>query len=435
MRTIKQALTIREVRHKLMWMIGIIFLTRVISMIPVPGVDASVFKSYMQSNSNDALNLFSTLTGGSFENFSMFALGITPYITAQILVQLFAYFIKPIEKLQKRGEHGQKVTKRITAIIAVAFAALQSCMMAVGFNKSGMISGGMLNILLVTIFMTAGTGIMIWLSNILTDKSIGQGVSVLLMANIVSRLPAQLSAIISETVEGKDTKTAALAIAGLIVMLFVMMIVTIYMSEGYHPMKVQYSQKMSKSGEAANTGIIPVRVGITSVMPVIFASCIMSVPQLIATITGKGYGSGLSKVFLNMLSQDNWVNAEDPVYELGLLIYIFLIIFFAFIWLTMTFNAAEISESIRKAGGFIPGVRAGVNTENYIQAISRRATTFGVVMLLIITVIPMLILGYMGVSTTLSSTSLIIVIGVVTETIQQIQLELAGRNYSGLLCD
>lgn len=430
-----KSLTTREVRHKLELMAFIIFLTRAISIIPVPGVNALMFKQWMAANSNDALNLFSAFTGGAFENFSMFALGITPLITAQIIIQLLTSVVKPLSKLQKKGEHGQKVLKRITNIVAIIMAAVQSCCMSIGFGNSGLISGNkVISIIAITVTMTAGTGIMMWLAHVLTEKTIGNGVSILLMANIVSRMPSQFKDLFTGLVEGKTTALKISSVVAAVLVLVVIVIVVIYMSEGYHPLHVQYSQKMSQSGEEAETGQIPIKVSISGVMPVIFASSIMAIPQLIATITGKGYGSGFSKIFLNMMSQKNWFDNENPIYGVGLLIYLALIVFFAFFYLPITFNAAEVSDNIRKSGGFIPGIRAGENTEFYIQSISRRLTTIGVIMLICVTVIPITICGSLGLTTTLSGTSLIIVVGVVTETIQQIQLEMAGRNYCGILC-
>lgn len=244
--SIKQALTTRDIRRKLEIIVGIIFLTRVISMIPVPGVDASVFKQWMASNSNDALNLFSAFTGGSFENFSMFALGITPLITAQIVIQLMAGVIPALAKLQKKGEHGQKVTKFITNVVGIVLAAIQSLCMAIGFNKSGMITGNaIISAISITVFMTVGTGIMMYLAHIITEKAIGNGVSVLLMANIISRMPGQFASMAKSVVEGKSKTVAALSIVGFIALLLLMIIVIIYMTEGYHPLHVQYSQKMS----------------------------------------------------------------------------------------------------------------------------------------------------------------------------------------------
>lgn len=433
--TIKQALTTREIRRKLELMVFVIFITRVISMIPVPGIDASVFKQWMAVNSNDALNLFSAFTGGSFENFSMFALGITPLITAQIVVQLLGSVIPSLGKLQKRGEHGQKVTKRITNIVGIVLAIVQSCCMAIGFNKGGLINGnGVACVILITTFMTAGTGIMMWLAHILDEKSIGNGVSILLMANILSRMPGQFASLFKSLAKNKSTPIAALSITAAILIFAAIIIVIIYMTEGYHPLHVQYSQKMSQSGEDAETGLIPVKVGISGVMPVIFASSIMAIPQLIAAIAGKGYGSGLSKIVLNMMSQKNWFDNDNPVYGLGFLIYLALIVFFAYFYLPITFNAAEVSDNIRRTGGFVPGIRAGEDTEQYIQYISRRLTSIGVVMLICVTVIPIVICGALGLNSTIGGTSLIIVIGVITETVQQIQLELAGRNYCGILC-
>lgn len=433
--TIKQALTTREIRRKLELMVFVIFITRVISMIPVPGIDASVFKQWMAVNSNDALNLFSAFTGGSFENFSMFALGITPLITAQIVVQLLGSVIPSLGKLQKKGEHGQKVTKKITNIVGIVLAIVQSCCMAIGFNKGGLIIGNAVAcVILITTFMTAGTGIMMWLAHILDEKSIGNGVSILLMANILSRMPGQFASLFKSLAKDKSTPIAALSITAAILIFAAIIIVIIYMTEGYHPLHVQYSQKMSQSGEDAETGLIPVKVGISGVMPVIFASSLMAIPQLIAAITGKGYGSGLSKIVLNMMSQKNWFDNDNPVYGLGLLIYLALIVFFAYFYLPITFNAAEVSDNIRRTGGFVPGVRAGEDTEQYIQYISRRLTSIGVVMLICVTIIPIIICGALGLNSTIGGTSLIIVIGVITETVQQIQLELAGRNYCGILC-
>ena len=247
-------------------------------------------------------------------------------------------------------------------------------------------------------------------------------------------MPSQFKDLFTGLVEGKTTALKISSVVAAVLVLVVIVIVVIYMSEGYHPLHVQYSQKMSQSGEEAETGQIPIKVSISGVMPVIFASSIMAIPQLIATITGKGYGSGFSKIFLNMMSQKNWFDNENPIYGVGLLIYLALIVFFAFFYLPITFNAAEVSDNIRKSGGFIPGIRAGENTEFYIQSISRRLTTIGVIMLICVTVIPITICGSLGLTTTLSGTSLIIVVGVVTETIQQIQLEMAGRNYCGILC-
>ncbi len=432
--TIKQALTTREIRRKLEWMVGIIFLTRVISMFPIPGVDVSVFKQWMATHSNDALNLFSTFTGGSFENFSVFALGITPLITAQIIIQLLTGVIPSLSKLQKKGEHGNKVMRAITDISAIVLAAVQSCLMAIGFEKSGMISSNhmILSVAIVTISMTAGTGIMIWLSDVLTKRSIGNGVSILLMTNIVSGLPGELNSLFKELTSNKTKPIAVTSVIAAVIIITIMIVVIVYMTEGYHPLAVQYSQKMSQSGEDAETGQIPIKVGISGVMPVIFASSLMAIPQLIATITGKGYGSGFSKVFLNMMSQKNWFNGEEEIYSLGLLIYLFLIIFFAFFYLPLSFNGAEVADTIRRFGGYVPGVRAGQETEFYITKIARHLTSIGVVMLICVTVIPMAICGAFHINTNLSGTSLIIVIGVVTEIIQQIRLELAGRNYCGL---
>lgn len=432
--TIKQAITSRETRRKLEIMAFVIFITRVISMVPVPGIDASVFKEWVASNSNDAFNLFSAFTGGSFENFSIFALGITPYISASIIIQLLTVAISPLAELQKDGEHGRRVIKRLTAILAIILAVVQSCCMAIGFGKNNLIANeGVWPVIIITVSMTAGTGVMVWLAKILTDKSIGDGTSILLMTNIVSRMPSQFAALFQSLTDGKSKAAAAASVGVAALVLVAVILLIVYMNEGYHPLHIQYSKKMSSSGEMAETGMIPIKVGISSVMPIIFASSIMAFPQLIAAIAGKGYGSGYSKIFLNMMSQANWFDKENPVYGFGLLIYLFLIIFFAYFYMPIIFNPAEIADSIRKQGGFIPGVRAGKETEAYISHISTQLTTIGLIMLILAVVVPTILCGVAGVHTAIGGTSVIIVVGVVVDILQQIQLELAGRNYTGFV--
>lgn len=250
MNTVKQILTTKEIRRKMEWMIFIIFIVRFISMIPVPGIDSSVFQQWMASQSNDALNLLSAFTGGSFERFSIFAIGITPLITAQIIVQLLMSVITPLSKLHKKGEHGQKIIKRITNISAIALAAIQSCFMAIGLGKSGMIThNGIWSIVLVTVCMTIGTAIMIWFSEILTKKSIGNGVSILLMVNIISRMPMDFVELFNDITSGKTKMVSVCSVLATIAIVMIIIIVVIYMTEGYHPLHVQYSQKMSHSGK------------------------------------------------------------------------------------------------------------------------------------------------------------------------------------------
>lgn len=435
MKTFIQVLSIKEFRRKMMWMIGIIFLIRLISIIPIPGIDTTLFKSWLDSNSNAAINLFSSFTGGAFDNFSMFALGITPYITAQIILQLLATVIPSLAELQKKGEHGQKVTKKINTILAIILAILQSLCMGIAFNKAGYITiNNKLGILLIVIFMTIGTCITVWLSELLTEHSIGQGVSIILMTNIITQMPGTIVNIYEETKNiGSNIPTSAY-FTGIISIFCISIITIIYMSEGYTPIRIQYSQKSFMSG-SYGTGMIPVKIGVANVMPIIFAASIISAPQLIASITGHGYNNKYTKFILNSLTQTNWCDKEHPLYTLGLFVYIALIIFFAYFYLQIAFNPAEMSENIRRQGGFIPGVRAGEETEFYIEKISKRVAAIGTIMLLCVTIIPIIIFGLLGITSIINSTSLIIVIGVMADTIQQIQLEMTGHNYKGILCE
>lgn len=415
-------------------MVFAIFFTRIISKMPVPGLDTSLFSQWIKNNQNDAFNLFSSFTGGAFESCSIFALGVTPLISAQIVTQLLEGALPSLAKLAKRGEHGRKAIQKITNILAVIIAVIQSACMAIGLSNSGLVSGyGVYGPLVITVSMTLGSVFMGWIANYLTEHSIGNGVSILLMANIMSRLPQNIASLTESLAEGQSVVPMAGCVAAVAVVLLLLSILIIYMSEGYHPLYIQYSQKMNKSGDLSGLGMIPVKVSISGVMPVIFATSVMALPQMVAAILGKGYGSGYSKIFLNMMSQQNWFNGENEIYSLGLLVYLFLVVFFSFFYLPIAFNAAEVAESIQRLGGFVPGIRAGQDTEEYITSITRHLTSIGTVMLIIVSVVPMAICGALGVTSGFSGTSLVIVIGVVTDVIQQLRLEAAGYNYVRLL--
>ena len=420
--SIKHLINSRDTRRKLELMFLVIAAVRILSQIPVPGVDATVLKSWLQQNSNDAFNLFSAMTGGSFENFSVMALGITPYITASIIIQLMSVVIPTLASWQKNGESGKKMTEKVTAILGVLLALMQSCAMAIGFGKNGMIADiNVWKVLSVTVFMTVGTGLCIYLGHILTEKSIGNGASVLIMINIMSRIPSMISSLFS-----KDIVKTLISIAVMvIVVLFV-----VYMGEGVRNIPVQYARKMSPTGEE---GYIPVKVNLANVIPVIFASSVMAVPQLVASVIGKGYGSGYSKMFLEMLSQANWINKEHPVYILGMFMFLVLIAFFAWFYTPIVFNPMEIAENIRKQSGVIPGVRLGTETESCLETVSNCMTFIGTAMMLFVIIIPIACSALFGVDVNMGGTSIVIVVGVALEIVQQISLEMAGTNYTGFI--
>ena len=417
-------LTDRKFRHKIMLMLLIIAVVRIISYIPVPGIDASVFKEWMNANGNDAFNLFSAFTGGSFENFSIMALGITPYITASIVIQLLEVAIPAMAKMQRDGESGRRQIERITIVFGIILAAVQSIAMAIGFGKNGLIADmTFIKGLIITLSITGGAALSIYFAKLLTDKSIGNGTSVLLVINIISRVPAEIASLYKQFVKGKATWKAALAIviiAALI--LFIIMLVSA-MDSAFRMIPVQYSRKMSIQGQASEIGGIPVKVGILSVMPVIFASSFFAFPQLIAAITGKGYGSGMSKVILEAVNQSNWFNPSKPAYTLGAVFYLILMALMAYFYAPIALNPAEVAEAIRKQGGVIPGVRLGKETEKYIEKVSYSMAFIGTAMLTIVVLIPMILTGVFGVSSVLGGTSIIIIVGVQADMASQIILE------------
>lgn len=414
----------RKFRHKIMLMLLVIAVVRIISTIPVPGIDASVFKQWINQNGNDAFSLFSAFTGGSFENFSIMALGITPYITASIVIQLLEVAIPSMAKMQRDGESGRRQLERITIVFGAVLALVQSIAISIGFGKNGMIADmTFIKGMITTISLTGGACLSIYFAKLLTDKSIGNGTSVLLVINIISRIPAEIMGLHKQFVSGKAVWKAALAIVIIIALVVFTIMYIAAMDGGVRTIPVQYSRKMSMQGSASEVGSIPVKVGILNVMPVIFASSLFAFPQLIAAITGKGYGSGLSKIFLEAVNQSNWFNPSKPIYTLGAVFYLVLMALMAYFYAPIALNPAEVAESIRKQGGVIPGVRLGKETERYIERVSYSMAFVGTVMLTVVVLIPMILTGVFGVSSALGGTSIIIIVGVQIEMAGQLALE------------
>ena len=392
----------RKFRHKIMLMLLVIAVVRIISTIPVPGIDASVFKQWINQNGNDAFSLFSAFTGGSFENFSIMALGITPYITASIVIQLLEVAIPSMAKMQRDGESGRRQLERITIVFGAVLALVQSIAISIGFGKNGMIADmTFIKGMITTISLTGGACLSIYFAKLLTDKSIGNGTSVLLVINIISRIPAEIIGLHKQFVSGKAAWKAVLAIVIIIALVVFTIMYIAAMDGGVRTIPVQYSRKMSMQGSASEVGSIPVKVGILNVMPVIFASSLFAFPQLIA----------------------DWFNPSKPIYTLGAVFYLVLMALMAYFYAPIALNPAEVAESIRKQGGVIPGVRLGKETERYIERVSYSMAFVGTVMLTVVVLIPMILTGAFGVSSALGGTSIIIIVGVQIEMAGQLALE------------
>ena len=433
--TLKSVFKVKEMRRKLLYLIWMIFVIRIGSQLPVPGVDSDFFKQWFESNTGDAFNFFDAFTGGSFTQMSIFALNITPYITSSIIIQLLTIAIPALEEMQRDGEEGRKKMTAITRYVTVGLALFESIAMAIGFGRQGMIPNlDFFKGVVVVACLTAGSAMLMWLGERITEKGVGNGISIVLTINIISRVPSDLTLLYENFIKGKTIAKGTLAglIIAAVILLVVVLVLILNGAERRIP--VQYSKKMVgrklMGGQSTN---IPLKVNTAGVIPVIFASSIMSFPAVIAQLTGKGNGTGIGSEIIRGLSSNNWCNPKQLQYTWGLVLYIVLCVFFAYFYTSITFNPLEVADNIKKQGGFIPGIRPGKSTSDYLTNILNYIIFIGAVGLIIVCVIPFIFNGVFGANVSFGGTSIIIIVGVILETVKQIESQLLVRNYKGFL--
>ena len=433
--TLKSVFKVKEMRRKLLYLIWMIFVIRIGSQLPVPGVDSDFFKQWFESNTGDAFNFFDAFTGGSFTQMSIFALNITPYITSSIIIQLLTIAIPALEEMQRDGEEGRKKLTAITRYVTVGLALFESVAMAIGFGRQGMIPNmSFLKGIVVVASLTAGSAMLMWLGERITEKGIGNGISIVLTINIVSRIPSDMSLLYENFVKGKTIAKGMLAACIIAVIILFVVVLVLILNGAERRIPVQYSRKMvgrkMMGGQSTN---IPLKVNTAGVIPVIFASSIMSFPSIIAQFAGKGNGTGIGREILRGLSSNNWCNPSQIQYSWGLIVYVVLCVFFAYFYTSITFNPLEVADNIKKQGGFIPGIRPGKPTSDYLTKILNYIIFIGAVGLVIVAVIPFFFNGVFGADVSFGGTSIIIIVGVILETVKQVESQLLVRNYKGFL--
>lgn len=433
--TLRNAFKVKEVRGKLLFTFFMLVVVRAGCQIPVPGVNNSVIADFLASNSGDAFNFFNAMTGGSFMEMSIFALNITPYITSSIIMQLLTIAIPKLEELQKDGEDGRKVILKITRYLTVALALIQSTAMAVGFGGSGLYDNYTWYAVVITVVtMTAGSAILMWIGEQITQYGVGNGISIVLLINIVSSLPDDFMTLYERFVASQTVFMKVVAIAVILLLLLAMVTFTVLLQEAIRKIPVQYAKKMQGrkmvGGQSSN---IPLRVNTAGVIPVIFASSLMTFPVVIATFFNVDYSTIGGKILL-CLSSSNWCKLEAPQYSIGYLVYALLIILFAYFYTSITFNPIEIANNMKKQGGFVTGIRPGKPTSDYLTRILNYIVFIGAVGLLIVCTIPIVVSGIFNIANlSFMGTSLIIIVGVVLETLKQIESQMVQRRYKGFL--
>lgn len=432
--TLKNAWKIKEIRQKLIYTLGMLLVIRLGSQLPAPGINPEFFANWFQGQAGDAFSFFDAITGGSFLSMSIFALNISPYITSSIVVQLLTIAIPKLEEMQKDGEDGRKKLATITRYLTIALALMQATAMAIGFGRQGYLTQyNALNVITAVVALTAGSAFLMWVGERITEHGVGNGISIVLVINIISRLPEDMKNLYSQFVAGKAPAAAILAAAIIIAIIIGMVVLVIILNGGVRKIPVQYAKKVQgRKMVGGQTSNIPLKVNTSGVIPIIFAQSIMQMPVMICTFIGYE-GTGVWAHILKGLNSNYWCKPSELVYSIGLLVYILLVIFFAYFYTSITFNPIMIADNMKKQGGFIPGIRPGKPTSDYLDRVLNYIVFIGAVFLILVAAIPYFFNGVFGASVSFAGTSLIIIVSVILETVKQIESQMLVRNYKGFL--
>ena len=435
--TVRNAFKLKEIRSRIIYTLLMLVVVRIGTQLPIPGVNGSYFSEWFSGNSGSAFGFFDAITGGSFEKMSVFALNITPYITSSIIIQLLTIAIPKLEELQKDGEEGRKKMTAITRYLTVALALMESLAMAIGFGKSGLLlEYNALNIITAVVTLTAGSTVIMWIGERITENGVGNGISIVLTINIISRIPQDLTLLFEQFVKGKEIAFQVLNLAIIIAIIIAVTVLTVTLQGAERRIPVQYSRKVQGRKQiGGQSSYIPLKVNTAGVIPIIFAQSLFMFPLIIMQLLGKSGGNGVGGTILKMLNQANWCDFREPIYSIGLIVYIVLVIAFAYFYTSITFNPLEIADNMKKQGGFIPGIRPGKPTSEYLTKILNYIIFIGAVGLVIVAIIPIFFEGAFNASISFGGTSLIIIVGVIIETLKQIESRMLVRNYKGFLND
>lgn len=438
-KTFINAFKIKEVRNKLLFTFLMLLIIRFGCQISAPGVDQEFVKSAWASlfSLGGAEGYINAFTGGSLMQMSIFALNITPYITSSIIMQLMTIAIPKLEEMQREGEDGRKKMAAITRYVTVGLAVVEAGMMAIGFGGQGLLENyNVLNVIAVIVAMTAGSTFLMWIGERINEKGVGNGISIILTINIISSFPQDVMTLYEKFIKGKTVALAVLAAAIILVVVIAMIVLVIYLSNGTRKIPVQYAKKVQGHNRmmGGNSSVIPVRINTAGVIPVIFASSILTFPIIISNML-KFDGTGWWGECLKYLNSNFWFNPEQFKYTIGLILYVVLVVFFAYFYTSITFNPVEMANNMKKQGGFIPGIRPGKPTSEYLNKVLNHIIFIGAIGLIIVAVLPYIFNGVFGAQVSFGGTSIIIVVSVIVETVKQVESQMLVRNYKGFLND
>ena len=415
--TLKNAWKIPELRKKIIYTLGMLLLYRVLCFIPTPGVDTTFIAEAMERYS--LLGFINSMTGSNLSNFNIMAMGITPYINASIIMQLLCVAIPALEEMQKEGEEGRKKIAQITRYVTVGLGFIQAIALTIGLHTSAV--GGFLSYLTIGLCLAAGTAIAMWMGERITENGIGNGISLLIFAGIISNLAHAVVTSIYNVFANPTMAKIPSMIASLIVFL-ILIVGIVFVDLGERRIPIQYAKRMvGRRMYGGQSTHIPLKLNASGVLPLIFANAIMQFPATILAF------------FPNSAANTWWtahVNSTSLLYQL---IFALMIFGFTFFYSEISFNPVEISKNIQANGGMIPGIRQGKPTSDFIKKITHRITMFGAIYLAVLAVIPMIIYAIAGVSLPFAASSLLIAVSVAMETMRELESQMLMRHYKGFL--
>ena len=441
-KTIKNAFKTPEIKKRILYTLLLIVIFRFGCYITVPGVDSIAIDTIKSNATNSISGLIDIISGGAFSKLSVFAMTITPYITASIVIQLLGMVIPSLEKaIKEGGEEGKAKVNRYTKILTLVLALVEAIGLYLTYSNAYkdlnvFVNPGFGTGALFVLSLVAGTAFLMWLGEQITNKGIGNGISLIIFIGIISSLPSAITALYGRiVVNGVFSTTGLITAIGIIIGALILVAGVVFVQEAERRVPVQYAKKVvgRKMYGGQNTHI-PLKLAMAGVMPVIFASSILTFPAMIIPMfnsniaTASGFWAGVYKFSMSTSSASFGIGYTIA----NALVYLILIIAFTYFYTYATFNPAEVSSNIKKNGGFIPGIRAGKPTTEYLSSIIKKITLFGGLFLSLIAILPML-LSFTNLNITFGGTSILIVVGVALETVQQLESRLVMRHYKGFL--
>ncbi len=436
--TIKNALKTPEIRKKIMYTFLLLVLFRLGCYITIPMVDMVKLQSTMSQYTNSVTGMINMISGGAFSRLSIFAMSITPYITASIVIQLLAMVIPALERLTKEGgEEGRKKIDRYTKLISLVLALVEGLGIFFSYRSSGIfVQNGVLAGFVVVLSLIAGTSLLMWLGDKITSKGIGNGISMLIFAGIVSSVPSAIVSIGNLIIVDGAFSTKGLITAILMILGILLLVVgVVFVQQAERRIPVQYSKKVvGRRMVGAQNTHIPIKPAMASVMPIIFASSFMTFPAMVIQLFANDIETktGFVRALYNLSIATTSSNVGWQYTIINAIIYLLLIIGFTYFYTYATFNPAEVANTIKQNGGFIPGIRAGKPTADYLSSVLSKIVLFGGIFLAAIAILPMLARGT-GLNTAFGGTSILIVVGVAIELGDQLKSQLVMRHYKGFL--